>query len=125
MSGVRGVLDYPGSYSEAARGVHSVNGWEAGLSDELGFVHNLFQFITVLERAGAIPSSDTTGKNAIHAAPAEVDESWSGHVKFPQSPEKVQGWWALLNIASIWRDRDNLLVIWTPKSVRQFLLRPY
>ena len=40
MSGVRGVLDYAGCFSEAAGSVDSVNGWETGLSDRLGFVHN-------------------------------------------------------------------------------------
>ena len=40
MSGVRGVLDYAGCFSEAAGSVDRVNGWEAGLRDGLGFVHN-------------------------------------------------------------------------------------
>jgi len=40
MSGVRGIIDYAGCFSEAAGSVDSVNGWEAGLSDALGFVHD-------------------------------------------------------------------------------------
>ena len=39
MSGVRGALDYTGCFSEAAGSVDSVNGWVAGLSDGLGFIH--------------------------------------------------------------------------------------
>ena len=35
MSGVRGVLNYAGCFSEAVGSVDRVNGWEAGLS-ELG-----------------------------------------------------------------------------------------
>ena len=34
MSGVRGVFDYVGCFSEAAGSVVRVNGWEADLSDE-------------------------------------------------------------------------------------------
>ena len=40
MSRVRGVLNYAGCFSKAAGSVDSVNGWEAGLSDGLGFIHN-------------------------------------------------------------------------------------
>ena len=40
MSGVLGVLNYAGSFSEAAESVDSVNGWEAGLHDGLGFIHD-------------------------------------------------------------------------------------
>ena len=40
MSGVRGVLDYAGCFSEAAGSVDGVNGWEAGLRDGLGFILN-------------------------------------------------------------------------------------
>ena len=36
MSGVRGVLDYAGYFSEAAGSVDGVNGWEAGLRDGTG-----------------------------------------------------------------------------------------
>ena len=39
-SGARGVLNYAGCFAEAAGSVDRVNGWEAGLSDGLGFVHN-------------------------------------------------------------------------------------
>ena len=35
MSLVHGVLNYAVCFSEAAGSVDSVNGWEAGLSDEL------------------------------------------------------------------------------------------
>ena len=41
MSGVHGVLNYVGCFAEAAGSVDRVNGWEAGLSDGLGFVYNL------------------------------------------------------------------------------------
>ena len=40
MSGVRGVLDYAGCLAEATGSVDSVNGWEVGLCDGLGFVHD-------------------------------------------------------------------------------------
>ena len=40
MSGVCGVLDYAGCFSEAAGNVDRVNGWEAGLHDGLGDIHN-------------------------------------------------------------------------------------
>jgi len=40
LSGVRGVLNYAGWFSEAAGSVDRVNEWEAGLSDVLGHVHN-------------------------------------------------------------------------------------
>jgi len=40
MSGVCGVLDDAGCFSEAAGSVDGVNGWEAGLCDALGYVHN-------------------------------------------------------------------------------------
>jgi len=40
MSEVRGVLYYAGCFSEAVGSVDRVNGWEAGLSDGLGYVHN-------------------------------------------------------------------------------------
>ena len=38
MSGVCGVLDYAGCFSEAAESVDGVNGWEAGLRDGLGYI---------------------------------------------------------------------------------------
>ena len=41
MSGVRGVLNYARCFAEAAGRVDRVNGWEAGLRDERGFIHNL------------------------------------------------------------------------------------
>ena len=40
MSGLCGVLDYVSCFSEAAGSVDGVNGWEAGLRDGAGFVHN-------------------------------------------------------------------------------------
>ena len=40
VSRVRGVLDYAGFFSEAAGSVDGVNGWEAGLCDGMGYVHN-------------------------------------------------------------------------------------
>ena len=41
MSGVRGVLNYAGCFAEAAGSVDRVNGWEAGLRDRLGYIHDL------------------------------------------------------------------------------------
>ena len=41
MSGVRGVLDYAGCFAEKAESVDRVNGWEAGLRDGLGYIHDL------------------------------------------------------------------------------------
>ena len=75
MSGVRGVLNYAGCFSEAAGSVDRVNGWEAGLRDGLGYIHDLLQFLVVLDRAGAIPSCDTIRKNAFYGAPVKVGES--------------------------------------------------
>jgi len=40
MSGVRGLLDYAGCFSDAAGSVDRVNGWEAGLRDGLRVVHD-------------------------------------------------------------------------------------
>ena len=40
MSGVCGILDYAGCFSEAAGSADGVNGWAAGLSDGLGFIHD-------------------------------------------------------------------------------------
>ena len=77
MSGVRGVLDYAGCFSEAAGSVDRVNGWEAGVRDGLGYTLNLLQFLAVLGRAGAIASCDTTRKNAFYGASVKVGESRS------------------------------------------------
>ena len=41
MSGVRGVFNYAGCFAEAAGSVDRVNGWEAGLRDGLGYIHDL------------------------------------------------------------------------------------
>ena len=40
MSGMRGVLDCAGCFSETAGSVDRVNGWEAGLNDGLGYIHD-------------------------------------------------------------------------------------
>ena len=40
-SRVRGVLNYDGCFAEAAGSVDRVNGWEAGLRDGLGCIHDL------------------------------------------------------------------------------------
>ena len=40
MSEVRGVLYYAGCFAVAAGNVDRVNGWEAGLCDGLGFIHD-------------------------------------------------------------------------------------
>ena len=94
MSGVRGVLDYAGYFSETAESVERVNGWEAGLHDGPGYIHDPLQF---LGRAGAIPSCDTTRKNAFYGASVKVVESHSRHAKFPQSSEKVEALVGFLN----------------------------
>ena len=39
--GVHGVLDYAGCFSEAAGSIDRVNGWEVGLRDRLGYIHNI------------------------------------------------------------------------------------
>ena len=36
-----GVLNYAGCFAEAAGSVDRVNGWEAGLRDGLGYIHDL------------------------------------------------------------------------------------
>ena len=41
MFGVRGVLNYAGCFAEAAESVDRVNGWEAGLHDGSGYIHDL------------------------------------------------------------------------------------
>ena len=71
MSGVRGVLNYAGCFAETAGSVDRVNGWEPGLHDDL------LWFLAVLGRAGAIPSCDTTRKNAFYGAAVKVRESCS------------------------------------------------
>ena len=45
MSGVRGVLNYAGCFAEAAGSVDGINGWEAGLRDGLGDIHDLLWFL--------------------------------------------------------------------------------
>ena len=40
MSRVRGVLNYAGCFAEAAGSVDRVSGWEAGLRDGLGYIHD-------------------------------------------------------------------------------------
>ena len=67
-----GVLNYAGCFAEAAGSVDRVNGWEAGLRDGLGYIHDLLQFLAVLGRAGAIPSCDTTRKDAFYGASVKV-----------------------------------------------------
>ena len=37
---MRGVLNYSGRFSEATGSVDRVNGWEAGLHDGLGYIHD-------------------------------------------------------------------------------------
>ena len=77
MSGVRGILNYAGCFAEAAGSVDGVNGWEVGLRDGLGYIHDLLQFLVVLGRAGTIPSCDTTRKNAFYDASVKVGVSCS------------------------------------------------
>ena len=40
MSGVLGVLNCAGCFVKAVGNVERVNGWEAGLRDGVGYVHN-------------------------------------------------------------------------------------
>ena len=77
MIWVRGDFNYAGCFSEAAGSVDRVNGWEAGLLDGLGYIHELLQFLVILGRAGAIPSCDTIRKNAFYGASVKVGESRS------------------------------------------------
>ena len=97
MSGVHGVLNYAGGFAEAAGSVDRVSGWEAGLHDGLGFIHDLLQFLVVLGRAGVILSCDTTRKNAFYGASVKDGESRSGHAEFPSSSEKVEVLVSFLN----------------------------
>jgi len=64
---VQGVwlLDWTGCFSKATG---SVNGWQAGLLDELVLFPTLCRFVVVLDRAGAIASCDVTRKNAFRRA---------------------------------------------------------
>ena len=57
--------------------VQTVNEWETGLCDGLGYIHELLQFLVVQDRAGVVPSCDTTRKNAFYGASVKVDESRS------------------------------------------------
>ena len=41
ISGTRGVLNYAGCFAEAAGSVDTGDGWEAGLRDGLGYIHDL------------------------------------------------------------------------------------
>ena len=41
MSGLRWVLNYAGCFSEAVGSVDSISGWEAGLRDGSGYIHDL------------------------------------------------------------------------------------
>ena len=77
MSGVCGVLNYAGCFAEAVGSVDRVNGWEADLRGELGYIHDLLSFFVVLSRAGAIPSCNTTRKNAFYGASVKAGESHS------------------------------------------------
>ena len=77
MSGVRGVLNYAACFVKAAGSVDRVNGWEAGLCNGLGYIHDLLSFLAVLGRAGAIPSCNTTRKNVFYGASVKVGESRS------------------------------------------------
>ena len=40
MSRMRGALNYAGCFAEAAGSVDRANGWEAGLRDGLGYIHD-------------------------------------------------------------------------------------
>ena len=41
MSGVRGMFNYAGCFAKAVGSVNRVNGWEAGLHEGLGYIHDL------------------------------------------------------------------------------------
>ena len=77
MPRVRGVLNYAGCFSKAVGSIDRVNGWEAGLRDGLGYIHDLLWFLVVLGRAGATPSCDTAGKGAFYGSSVKVGESRS------------------------------------------------
>ena len=57
----------------------------------------LSSFLAVLDRAGAIPSCDTTRKDAFYGASVKFGESHSRHAKFPSPPEKVKALVGFLN----------------------------
>ena len=67
-------FEYAGCFAEAVGSLDRVNGLEAGLHDGLGYIHDLLYFLVVLGRAGAIPSCDTTRKNAFYGASVKVGE---------------------------------------------------
>ena len=77
MSVVRCFLNEAGCFCGAAGSVNIVNGWEVGLSDGLGFIHEALKLPAVLDRAGAIPSFDTARKNVFYGAPVKVGENRS------------------------------------------------
>ena len=53
------------------------------MRDGLGYVHNPLHFLAVLVGAGAIPSCDTSGKDASYGASVKVGESLGRHAEFP------------------------------------------
>ena len=77
MTGMRGILNYAGCFAKATGSVDRINGWEVGLRDGLGCIHDLLLFLAVLGRAGTIPSCDTTRKNAFYGASVKVGERHS------------------------------------------------
>ena len=77
MSGVRGFLNYAGCFAMAVGSVDKVNGWGVGLHDGLGYIHNPLLFFAVSVREGAIPSCDTSRKDAFYGASVKIGESRS------------------------------------------------
>ena len=65
-----------------AGSVDRVNGWEAGLSDELSFIHDILSFLAVLDRARATPSCNTSRKTAFYGPSVKVGFSMSLLVYF-------------------------------------------
>ena len=86
MSGVRGVLDYVGCFSEAAGGIDSVNGWEAGLCDGLGLFTILCSFLR--SWAEQEPYQAVIYPERMLSMVVKIGESCSRHAEFPQLPEK-------------------------------------
>ena len=73
--GCVGPLIMRAALAVAAGSGDRVNGWEAGLRDGLGYIHDLLEFLAVWGRAGTIPSCDATRKNACYGASVKVGES--------------------------------------------------
>ena len=72
MSGVHGVLNYAGCFTEAAESVDRVNGWETGLLHSQTFV-----VPCGLGQSRSHTKRDTARKNAFYGASVKAGESCS------------------------------------------------